>query len=97
MSIKVIGLIKVQDELAFEEYRGQVSQTIELYEGKILTRGVRSKTLWNQLNCEEFNGFVEIEFQSESAADRWANSPEYQALLQVRTKAMKLTLFSVIT
>ena len=97
MSVKVIGLIKVIDELAFEEYRSQVSQTVELYDGKVLTRGVRSKTLWNQLNCEEFNGFVEIEFQSESAADRWANSPEYQALIQVRTKAMKLTLFSVIT
>jgi hypothetical protein len=97
MSIKVIGLIKVQDELAFEEYRGQVSQTIELYEGKVLTRGIRSETYWNQLNCEQFNGYVEIEFQSESAADRWANSPEYQALLQVRTKAMKLTLFSVVT
>jgi uncharacterized protein (DUF1330 family) len=97
MSVKVIGLIKVIDELAFEEYRSQVSQTVELYDGKVLTRGVRSNTFWNQLNCEEFNGFVEIEFQSESAADRWANSPEYQALIQVRTKAMKLTLFSVIT
>jgi uncharacterized protein (DUF1330 family) len=97
MSIKVIGLITVQDELAFEEYRSQVSLTIELYEGKVLARGVRSKTFWNQLNCEEFNDFVEIEFQSENAADRWAKSPEYQALLQVRTKAMKLMLFSVLT
>jgi uncharacterized protein (DUF1330 family) len=97
MSVKVIGLIKVIDELAFEEYRSQVSQTVELYDGKVLTRGVRSNTFWNQLNCEEFNGFVEIEFQSESAADRWANSPEYQALIQVRTKAMKLMLFSVLT
>jgi uncharacterized protein (DUF1330 family) len=97
MAIKVIGLIKAQDEIAFEEYRSQVSQTIELYEGKVLTRGVRSKTFWNQLNCEEFNDFVEIEFQSENAADRWTKSPEYQALLQVRTKAMKLMLFSVLT
>ena len=97
MSIKVIGLIKVQDEIAFEEYRGQVSKTIELYGGKVLTRGVKSKTFWNQLNCEEFSGFVEIEFQTESAAHQWANSNEYQALLQVRTKAMKLTLFSVVT
>jgi uncharacterized protein (DUF1330 family) len=97
MSIKVMGLIKVIDALAFEEYRSQVSQTIKLYEGKILTRGVRSETFWNQLNCEEFDDFVEIEFKSQAAAHNWANSPEYKALLQVRTKAMKLTLFSVVT
>ena len=97
MAIKIIGLIKIINELAFEEYRSQVSQTIELYEGKVLTRGVRSETFWNQLNCDEFDDFVEIEFKSQTAAHNWVNSPEYQALLQVRTKAMKLTLFSVAT
>jgi len=95
MTVKVIGLIKLQDNLAFEEYRSQVSQTIEPHGGKILARGVKTETFWNQLNCEEFNEFVEIEFPSETAAQQWAHSPEYQALLGVRNKAMKLTLFAV--
>lgn len=96
MTVKVIGLINVKDELAFEEYRSRVSQTIELYEGRVLVRGIKSENFWNQLNCDEFSGFVEIEFQSKEAASLWVNSLEYQALLEVRNKAMKLTLFSVV-
>lgn len=95
MSVKVIGLINVEDKSAFEEYRSQVSQTIELYGGIVLSRGLKSEIFWNQLNCEEFSGFVEIQFANNRAAHQWANSPEYLALLDIRSKAMKLTLFSI--
>jgi uncharacterized protein (DUF1330 family) len=94
MSVKVIGLIKLQDNLAFEEYRAQVSQTIELYQGNIVSRGNISNIFWNELNCKNFDSFVEINFPTQQLANDWANSPEYQKILSVRNKAMNLTLFS---
>ncbi len=95
MGIKVIGLIQVNDPEAFEEYRSQVGDTVALYQGKIASRGSFNSFLWNELECDSFSAFVELEFPSLAASEAWASSPEYQSLLPVRNKAMKLTLFSV--
>jgi len=95
MGIKVIGLIQVNDPEAFEEYRSQVGDTVALYQGKIASRGSLNSFLWNELECDSFSAFVELEFPNLAASEAWASSPEYQSLLPVRNKAMKLTLFSV--
>ena len=97
MTIKVIGLIQLNDLEAFEEYRSQVGDTVALYEGKITSRGSFNEFFWNELKCEAFNAFVELEFPDKEHAQCWAKSPEYQNLLPIRDKAMKLTLFSVST
>ena len=95
MSIKVIGLIQLNDLEAFEEYRSQVGDTVALYQGKIASRGSFNTFLWNELNCDPLSAFVELEFPSLADSQAWAGSPEYQNLLPVRTEAMKLTLFSI--
>jgi uncharacterized protein (DUF1330 family) len=95
MGIKVIGLIQVNDPEAFEEYRSQVGATVALYQGKIASRGSFHSFLWNELECDSFSAFVELEFPNLSDSQAWASSPEYQGLLPVRSRAMKLTLFSV--
>ena len=92
--VKVIGLIELRDESAFEQYRSQVGQTIELYKGSIKNRGFVADVFWNELGCAPFSAFVELEFPSAKDAKAWANSPEYQALVPIRSKAMELTLFS---
>lgn len=94
MSTKVIGLIQLLDLTAFEEYRGSVAQTVALYQGQIVSRGKVTKLFWNELGCETFSAFVELSFPSQAKAKAWASSPEYQSLVVVRNKAMKLTLFS---
>lgn len=94
--VKVIGLMELSDKAAFEEYRSQVGQTIELYKGVIRNRGSIAELFWNELGSAPFNTFVELEFPSAQDAHTWANSPEYQALVPIRSKAMKLTLFSVV-
>ena len=96
MMVKVIGLMELSDKAAFEEYRSQVGQTIELYKGVIRNRGSIAELFWNELGSAPFNTFVELEFPSAQDAHTWANSPEYQALVPIRSKAMKLTLFSVV-
>jgi uncharacterized protein (DUF1330 family) len=60
MTIKVIGLIQLNDPKAFEEYRSQVGATVELYQGKIASRGSFDAFLWNELKCDPFSAFVEL-------------------------------------
>jgi uncharacterized protein (DUF1330 family) len=95
MTIKVIGLIQLNDLEAFEEYRSQVGDTVALYQGRIASRGSFNNFLWNELECSSFSGFVELEFPDLECSQSWASSPEYQNLLPIRSQAMKLTLFSV--
>ena len=95
MTVKIIGLIRMKDPAAFEIYRSQVGATVEKYQGSVVARGTSVKTYWNELPCGEFTAFVELQFPSEVDADRWAASPEYQALVPVRSQAMSLTLFRV--
>ena len=94
MTVKVIGLIELTDQNAFEQYRKQVGQTVELYKGSILHRGSVNEVFWNELNCARFNAFVELTFPSPEDAQAWVHSPEYQDLVAIRNKAMKLTLFA---
>jgi len=97
MNVHVIGIFKIQNPKDFDDYRVQVGATIELYKGRIVRRGVCNSPLWNQLNAAPFDTFVELSFPSLEDAKRWANSPEYSALLPVRERAMQLTLFPVVT
>ena len=95
MTVKVIGLIELTDQNAFEQYRSKVGQTLEVYKGSIENRGSVNEIFWNELNCARFSAFVELTFPSQEDAKAWAHSPEYQALVAIRNTAMKLTLFAV--
>jgi uncharacterized protein (DUF1330 family) len=97
VTTKVIGLIQINDPEAFEKYRSQVGDTVALYHGKIIARGAFNDFLWNELECESFSAFVELEFPDLEHSQAWAKSAEYQSLLAIRSQAMKLTLFSVST
>lgn len=90
---KVIGLIKVLNREAFDTYRNQVGQTVTKHGGVITYRGSKTLTLWYELGGDDFDACVEIEFPSADLAHQWATSPEYQSLLAIRSKAMRLTLF----
>jgi uncharacterized protein (DUF1330 family) len=89
----VIGLIKVLDSEAFVTYRSRVGETVIKHGGVITYRGSKTRILWNELGVEDFEACVEIEFPSADVANQWASSAEYQSLLAIRSKAMRLTLF----
>jgi uncharacterized protein (DUF1330 family) len=97
MSITVIGIFKTLSLEDFALYRGQVGASIELYGGTVVRRGECAELFWNQLSANSFDTFVELSFPSMDDAKRWAESPEYSALLPVRERAMELTLFAVKT
>ena len=96
MAVQVLGLIELQDPSAFEEYRKQVGATVEQYGGRITQRGVCGDVFWNELECKSFSAYVQLEFPAAIDAQRWAASPEYQALVPIRNQAMQLTLFSML-
>jgi len=95
MAVKVIGLMELSDQTAFEHYRSQVGKTVEQYKGSIEHRGVVTEVFWNELSIQAFSAFVELHFSSKEDAHTWANSPEYQSLVAIRKQAMRLTLFGV--
>jgi len=95
MTFKVIGLMELTNQNAFEEYRKQVGQTVEFHKGLIYARGAITEIFWNELNCNSFSTYVELHFPSQEDAHTWVKSPQYQALVSVRSQAMKLTLFGV--
>lgn len=95
MGTKVIGLIQVTDTNAFNVYRSRVGVTVEKFNGCVRYRGVRTQWFWNQLDCGEFNAFVELEFPNSDDARRWAASEDYLSLLEIRDQAMRLSLFAV--
>jgi uncharacterized protein (DUF1330 family) len=95
MTFKVIGLMELTDQNAFEQYRQQVGQTVELFKGQIKARGVITEIFWNELHCIPFNTFVELHFPSKEDAHAWVHSPQYQSLVPIRNQAMKLTLFGI--
>ena len=98
MTVKLIGLIKLIEPTAFEEYRSQVGATVEKFGGRVTQRASVTQTFWNELGSDEFEGpdaFVELEFANLADAARWATSDDYGELLAVRSRAMKLTLFAI--
>ena len=93
--MKIIGLIKILDVKAFEIYRSHVGATVNSYGGTVEFRGTKTVMPWNELCCEDFDAFVELRFLDADTAKAWISSPEYAALLPVRSEAMRLTLFGV--
>jgi uncharacterized protein (DUF1330 family) len=96
MAVRVLGLIELQDASAFAEYRRQVGLTVTQYGGHIAERGTCETALWNELNCAPFSAYVELQFPTSADVKRWAQSPEYLALIPIRNQAIKLTLFSLL-
>jgi uncharacterized protein (DUF1330 family) len=92
MGYRVIGLITLQDHSAFEEYRSQVGATIAQYGGKVLQRAAVDRIFYNETGACLPDSLVDIDFPSAEDAQRWADSPEYGHLLEVRGRAMRLLL-----
>jgi len=93
--VTYLGLIKSLDRNALTDYLSKVGHTVDLFGGKIAGRGQTFTPIWNELNCESFDSFVEVCFDSFERAEEWAHSPQYQNLLPVRNKAMQVIFFGI--
>jgi uncharacterized protein (DUF1330 family) len=84
-----VGHIHVKNAAAWEVYRSQVGATIAQYGGQLLFRGQQQRVFSGKMPHENV---VALQFESLEAANRWHESPEYQALLPIREKAADVTL-----
>jgi len=86
MAAYFIVEIEVTDPTPFEEYRKQVSPTIEKYGGRYVVRGGKCETIEGAWAPKRV---VVLEFPSVEQAKRWYDSPEYKPLLALRLKTSK--------
>ena len=92
MAVYIVADIEVKDWEAYEKYRALVSATIEQYGGKYLVRGgdiTPGEGGWAPERV------VILEFPSREAAQRWAASPEYAPVAEIRHRAADSRSFIV--
>lgn len=86
MAAYVIAHLEITDPEPFGQYREQVPALIEKHGGRYLIRGGEAETLEGAWPVPRL---VVIEFESNEAAKRFYNSPEYQAILPLRLAGAK--------
>ena len=84
-----VGHIRVKNAEAWEQYRSVVGATIAQYGGELLFRGEQERVFSGQMPQEKV---VAMRFANVDAANRWHDSPEYQALIPIRDRAADVTL-----
>jgi len=77
----VIATLKVTNPDGFAEYRELVPQTITDHGGEYVVADVNSTAVEGE--CPHLS--VVLKFPSLEACKAWYNSPEYQAILALRT------------
>lgn len=89
MAAYVIGLIRVKDSAAWQEYVSQVGATIAQHGGEVLFRGAHHTALSGD---HPHDLSVALRFADIAAATCWHDSPEYQRIVPIRDKGADVTL-----
>ena len=84
--------LTVTDPAGFEEYRRQVTATLERHGARYLVRGGAHQRLEGDWQP---NRVVVIEFPSREAAQRWYDSEEYRGPKAVRQRTAVTNLILV--
>ena len=81
MSVYFIASLKIKDEAGYQDYCQAMHGDMASFSGKYLALDSQPEVLegqWNYTRC------VLIEFESEAALRHWYDSPEYQAIIDLR-------------
>lgn len=84
--------VDVTDAAGYEQYRQQVTATIEAYGGRYLVRGGATDVLEGDWAPKRT---VILEFADMAQLKAWYQSPEYRPLLELRQRAAMSTLVAV--
>jgi uncharacterized protein (DUF1330 family) len=85
MPAYLIAEQKITDAAKYEQYRREVTPTIERFGGRYLTRVGSHKIL--EKGYWQPERVIIIEFPDMAALDAWYNSKEYQPLIGLRQAA----------
>ncbi|MBT3943095.1 MAG: DUF1330 domain-containing protein [Chloroflexi bacterium] len=92
MAVYTVAEITIKDEEAYKEYQAKVPATIEMYGGRYLVRGgevAPGEGDWNP------GRVVILEFPDAAALQKWATSPEYAPVAEIRHRAADTRSFMV--
>ena len=81
MPAYLIARVRVQDPVAYEEYKRLAAAAIEKFGGRYRARGGTTVTLEGE---EDASRVVLVEFPSLERARAWYRSPEYQEAIAAR-------------
>lgn len=84
-----VGHIRVKNAEAWEQYQSRVGATIAQHGGELLFRGQQQRLFSGEMSHQKV---VALQFENLDAANRWHDSPEYQALIPIRERAADVTL-----
>ncbi|MCI4662010.1 MAG: DUF1330 domain-containing protein [Neomegalonema sp.] len=99
MSAFFIAIVTVKDPEKFKEYVASAGQTMAPFEGRFLTKGNavdQSRATSFDLPASHDAAGI-FEFPSLTALKAWYASPDYQALIPLRTEAGDFTFTSYET
>ena len=88
----VVIEFKVKDAESFKTYGQRAPATLAQYGGKFIVRGSKPETLKG--DAPE-GPFLMIAFESVEQARKWANSPEYTALIPLRDRGADTRAFVI--
>ena len=80
MSAYVIARVAVHDRLPYDRYAARFLPVLRQYGGRLLSADERPENL----DGEDGRKVVLLAFDDREAALTWANSPEYQAIMEDR-------------
>lgn len=89
MAAYVVAQLDVTDAETFARYRDAVAPLVDHFGGRYLIRGGRSEVLEGEWPAPRL---VVIEFPSREAARLFYDSPEYQQIVLLRTRASRGTV-----
>ena len=89
----VIIEFKIKDAEGFKTYSQRAPATVSQYGGKFAVRGAKPESLKG--DAPQGGPFLVLSFESAEQARRWANSPEYTALVPLRDQAADTRAFIV--
>jgi len=92
MPAYLIGLFKTGAPEALAEYQARVPAVIAQYGGRYVVRGGDHEVLEGDPAGDRY---VVVEFPDRAAAKRFYDSPEYQAIVSLRTAAAEGFLSAV--
>lgn len=88
----VVIEFKVKDAETFRTYGQRAPATVAQYGGKFIVRGAKPEILKGDT---PLGPFLVLAFESADQARKWANSPEYTALIPLRDQGAETRAFII--
>lgn len=93
MAVYTIAEITVNDPEAYAEYQARVPATIEKYGGRYLVRG--GDVTPGEGGWSPSGRIIILEFPDAESLQKWATSPEYAPVAEIRHRAADSRSFMV--